>query len=93
MATSRGRLPTLLCGSSDFAGLDVYRRFLDEIVGRRNAQRRKRIERAAMKPLPQQRTTNYEEPIRIDPMSTRPVQSATGLPIWPGCRSGLGRIR
>ena len=55
----------LLRGSRDFADLDAYRQFADELVGRRNAQRRKliEIERAALKPLPQQRTTDYEEAI------------------------------
>ena len=39
------------------------RRFIDEVVGRRNARNRKRIEieRAALKPLPARRTTDYEE--------------------------------
>ena len=31
-------------GSRDFDDLDAYRRFVDEIVGRQNADRRKRIE-------------------------------------------------
>jgi hypothetical protein len=55
----------LLRGSRDFADLDAYRRFVDEVVGRHNARRRKmiEIERAALKPLPQQRTTDYEEAI------------------------------
>ena len=34
----------LLRGSRDFGDLDAYRRFVDEIVGRRNANNRKRIE-------------------------------------------------
>ena len=55
----------LLRGSHDFAALDAYRRFVDEVVGRRNARRRKsiEIERAALRPLPPQRTTDYEEAI------------------------------
>jgi hypothetical protein len=55
----------LLRGSRDFADLEAYRRFVDEVVGRHNARRRKmiEIERAALKPLPQQRTTDYEEAI------------------------------
>src|SRR5258706_6336229 len=50
-------------GSRDFADLAGYRRFVDEVVGRRNARNRKRIEieRAALKPLPERRTTDYEE--------------------------------
>ena len=34
----------LLRGAADFDDLDAYRRFVDEIVGRRNADNRKRIE-------------------------------------------------
>jgi hypothetical protein len=53
----------LLRGSRDFADLDAYRCFVDEVVGRRNARNRKRIEieRATLKPLPERRTTDYEE--------------------------------
>ncbi|MGH7186643.1 MAG: IS21 family transposase, partial [Pseudomonadota bacterium] len=53
----------LLRGTRDFEDLDAYRRFVDEAVGRRNARNRKRIEieRAALKPLPGRRTTDYEE--------------------------------
>ena len=53
----------LLRGARDFADLAAYRRFVDEVVGRRNARNRKRIEieRAALKPLPERRTTDYEE--------------------------------
>jgi len=55
----------LLRGSRDFDTLDAYRRFVDEIVGRRNARNRKRleIERTALQPLPARRTTDYEETI------------------------------
>jgi hypothetical protein len=55
----------LLRGSRDFADLDAYRQFIDEVVGRHNARRRKliEIERAALRPLPPQRTTDYEETI------------------------------
>jgi hypothetical protein len=53
----------LLRGSRDFADLADYRRFVDEVIGRHNARSRKRIEieRASLKPLPQRRTTDYEE--------------------------------
>jgi transposase InsO family protein len=53
----------LLRGSRDFADLAAYRRFVDEVVGRRNARNRKsiEIERTALKPLPGRRTTDYEE--------------------------------
>jgi hypothetical protein len=55
----------LLRGSRDFATLDAYRRFVDEIVGRRNTRNAKRleIERPALQPLPARRTTDYEETI------------------------------
>jgi hypothetical protein len=53
----------LLRGSRDFEDLAAYRRFIDEVVGRRNARNRKsiEIERIALKPLPARRTTDYEE--------------------------------
>ncbi len=55
----------LLRGSRDFAELDAYRRFLAELVGRRNARRRKTVEleRTALRPLPAQRTTDFDETI------------------------------
>src|SRR5260370_29472511 len=55
----------LLRGSRDFDHLDGYRRFVDEIVGRRNASNRKRIEleRPMLTPLPRRRTADYEEKI------------------------------
>jgi hypothetical protein len=53
----------LLRGSRDFADLAAWRRFVDEIVGRRNARIAKRIdqERPALKKLPARRTSDYEE--------------------------------
>lgn len=53
----------LLRGSHEFADLAAYRRFVDEVVGRRNARNCKRIEieRTTLKPLPERRTTDYEE--------------------------------
>src|SRR5215470_1679109 len=57
----------LLRGSRDFDDLDCYRRFVDEIVGRRNASNRKRIEleRPMLRPLPKRRTADYEEKIVV----------------------------
>ena len=57
----------LLRGTRDFADLDAYRRFVDEIVGRRNARNGKRLdlERSALQSLPAYRTTDYEETIVI----------------------------
>ena len=53
----------LLRGSRDFDDLVAWRRFLDEIVGRRNAAKAKRIdqERLALNQLPPRRTADYEE--------------------------------
>ena len=53
----------LLRGSSDFADLDSYRGFVDEVVGHANARRRKalEIERARLKSLPSRRTDDHEE--------------------------------
>jgi hypothetical protein len=53
----------LLRGSSDFADLDSYRRFVDEVVGHTNARRRKalEIERTRLKSLPPRRTDDHEE--------------------------------
>lgn len=53
----------LLRGSTDFADLAAYRRFIDEIVSRHNAREGKRIdaERPFLQPLPAERTSDYEE--------------------------------
>jgi hypothetical protein len=55
----------LLRGGRDFDDLNTYRRFVDEVVGRRNANNRKRIEleRSRLTPLPKRRTADYEEKI------------------------------
>ena len=52
----------LLRGSRDFDALSDYRGFVDEVVGRRNAHHRARIdvERAVLKPLPRQRTEDFD---------------------------------
>ena len=53
----------LLRGNKDFNDLASYRRFIDEIIGRHNARRRKQIdlERSKLRSLPKRRTTDYEE--------------------------------
>lgn len=53
----------LLRGSAAFDHLAGYRGFIDEIVSRRNARHAKRIEaeRAALQPLPERRSGDYEE--------------------------------
>jgi transposase InsO family protein len=53
----------LLRGSRDFDTIAEYRRFVDELVGRRNARNRKRIdvERTALRPLPARRAEDGEE--------------------------------
>jgi hypothetical protein len=53
----------LLRGSGDFADLDAYRRFVDEVVRRANTGRRKALEiaRAQLNLLPARRTDDFEE--------------------------------
>jgi hypothetical protein len=53
----------LLRGIRDFDDLPSYRRFIDEIIGRANAGRRRAVdvERAVLKQLPPRRTTDYDE--------------------------------
>jgi hypothetical protein len=53
----------LLRGSRTFEGLAAYRRFIDELFARHNARRSKAIsiERATLRPLPADRTIDYEE--------------------------------
>jgi transposase InsO family protein len=53
----------LLRGSRDFDTIADYRGFVDELIGRRNARNRKRIdaERAALRPLPPRRAEDGEE--------------------------------
>jgi hypothetical protein len=53
----------LLRGSRNFDNLVTYRAFVDELVSRRNARIRSRIdaERALLAPLPKQRTQDFEE--------------------------------
>ena len=55
----------LLRGSRDFADLCAYRRFIDEVIGRRNARLIPRIEveRAVLQELPDRRTADYEDAI------------------------------
>ena len=55
----------LLRGSRDFADLAAWRRFVDEVIGRRNARAAPRIgiERAALQDLPRRRTADHEDAI------------------------------
>jgi hypothetical protein len=55
----------LMRGVNDFDDLIAYRRFIDEIVSRKNARCTKRIEaeRPALQPLPGQRTCDHEQTI------------------------------
>ncbi len=55
----------LMRGVSDFDDLASYRRFIGEIVSRKNAHNTKRIEaeRLVLQSLPGQRTADYEETI------------------------------
>ncbi len=53
----------LLRGSANFADLETYRRFIDEILSRKNARNERRItaERRELQPLPAHRTCDYED--------------------------------
>jgi len=53
----------LLRGAVEFTDLAAYRRFIDEIVSRKNTRNSKRIdaERTLLRPLPPARTCDYEE--------------------------------
>ena len=53
----------VLRGSADFDTLEVYRDWIADLVGRRNARRDKLvgIERAELRPLPPRRTTDHDE--------------------------------
>jgi hypothetical protein len=53
----------ILRGGRDFASLDAYRRFVDQLVARRNARREERLraECPALRPLPARRTTDFTE--------------------------------
>lgn len=55
----------LLRGTRDFADLAAWRRFVDEVVGRRNARAAPRIgiERAALQDLPRRRTADHEDAV------------------------------
>src|SRR6266849_1412473 len=55
----------LIRGVADFDDLSAYRRFIDEIVSRRNARHAKRIEaeRPALQVLPGRRSCDHEETI------------------------------
>ncbi|MFM2045777.1 MAG: hypothetical protein RLY86_4353 [Pseudomonadota bacterium] len=55
----------LLRGTRDFPDLTAYRQFIDEVVARQNARRTKQVEveRAVLKPLPPDRTGDFEESI------------------------------
>jgi transposase InsO family protein len=64
----------LMRGSRNFEHLAEYRRFIDELVSRRNARNAKRIdiERPKLKALPERRSIDYEE-------ITVPVTSSGGF--------------
>jgi hypothetical protein len=57
----------LLRGTRQFDDLDAYRRFVDEVVGRRNRRNSKRleVERPNLLALPARRTGDYEEKLII----------------------------
>jgi hypothetical protein len=53
----------ILRGSRDFADLPTYRAFVDQLVARRNRRREAKLsaEVAALRPLPERRTTDFAE--------------------------------
>ena len=53
----------ILRGSRDFPDIEDWRRFVDELVGRRNRRREAavRTEMATLRPLPARRTTDFTE--------------------------------
>jgi hypothetical protein len=55
----------ILRGARDFAEIADWRRFVDQVVGRRNRRREHavRIEAAALRPLPARRTTDFTETV------------------------------
>ncbi len=55
----------ILRGSRDFDALADWRRFVDQVVGRRNRRRENavRIEAAVLRPLPVRRTTDFTETV------------------------------
>jgi len=61
----------LMRGATDFEDLGAYRGFVDEVVSRKNARNLKRIEaeRAQLRSLPNNRTTDYEETVLYVPTS------------------------
>src|SRR6201993_2102838 len=77
----------LLRGTRDFTDLDAWRAFVDEIVGRRNANLAKRIalEKEALAPLPKGRTTDFEEKVI-------PVTSSGGFILRRGCFTVPSRL-
>ena len=87
----------LMRGTSDFDDLAAYRRFIDEIVGRRNARKSKRIdvERAELQELPDRRTADYEQvTVRVTSSGGFTLRKvfytvpSRSTPITRRCRSG-----
>ena len=64
-ATRGATLPPSYTITWDTTDLPTYRRFIDEVIGRRNARVAPRIdiERASLQPLPPRRTQDFEEVI------------------------------
>lgn len=77
----------ILRGSRDFADLAASRRFVDEIVARRNRRRedRVRVELQTLRPLPERRTTDCSETVvrmlfpkeHVNPRSSKPLLSGS----------------
>lgn len=82
----------ILRGSRDFADLASWRRFVDELVARRNRRRESavRIEMAALRPLPARRTVEPKVRLRRNRLhrSGRAGHEDRGLPGPPGLLLG-----
>src|SRR5215472_13934876 len=81
----------LLRGTRQFDDLDAYRRFVDEVVGRRNRRNSKRldVERPSLLALPARRTGDYEEKLitvtsRSGFKLRKGAVDGNGLHNWPG---------
>ncbi len=83
----------LLRGSSDFETVEAWRRFIAQVVGRHNAQRREQValERADLQPLPERRSCDYDA-AREPPRVYRRVFCSRLRRLYQGC-SGLHRMR
>src|SRR6516162_8171845 len=83
----------LLRGSRDFDDLGNYRRFVDEVVGRRNRRNAKRleVERPSLLVLPARRTTDYEE-VLVTVTSRSGLCAVDTIETWPIYMASFGKF-